>query len=261
MSGRDLVRDLRSAEAPAPRQNSRGTIVDALIAGVAIIAVASLGYCGYVAWFSPNAATAAAAVIATGPTPQPIPHAPKPTSAASDNDFAWTETDALRCQASGRAAAENPELPPEAMLSQRSVTEGFAGLATRVECQITSKIRRFCAPEGKAQLVALVLDYLDRRDLVILGMGVQGAPMTVMGELFGGEVAAGRDIYNIEKEGTFALMRVYHTRVAQGLQSLVRNGVVTEGDFGSFLGMGVPSSIKDILADVEPEQNICARAA
>ena len=76
-----------------------------------------------------------------------------------------------------------------------------------------------------------------------------------------GEMAAGRDIYNMEKEGTFALMRVYHARVAEALQSLVRDGVVTQGDFGSFMGMGVPSSVKDILKDVKAEQNICSNAA
>jgi hypothetical protein len=259
MSGRDLVRDLRSIETPPPKQSARGVVVDVLIGAIAVLAVASFGYFGYAAWLAPHAAAPRAVAAVAGPEPQPIPKAPKPAPASAD--AGWTEADASRCQAAARAAAENPEVPPEAMLAQRSVTEGFAGLATRVECQITTKVARFCAPEGKAQLVAMVQDYLDRRDLVILGMGVQGAPMAIAGEMFGGEMAAGRDIYNIEKEGTFALMRVYHTRVAAALQSLVRDGVVTQADFGSFMGMGVPSSIKDILKGVKAEQNICKAAA
>lgn len=260
MSGRDLVRDLRSIETPPPKQSSRG-VVDVLIGAVAVIAVASFGYFGYATWFAPHTAAPHVVAAVTGPEPQPIPKAPKPAASLSSADAGWTEADVSRCKAAARAAAENPELPTDVLLTDRAATEGFAGLATRVECQITSKIRRFCAPEGKAQLVAMVQDYLDRRDLVILGMGVQGAPMAIAGEMFGGEAAAGRDIYNIEKEGTFALMRVYHTRVAEALQSLVRDGVVTQSDFGSFLGMGVPSSVKDILAGVKPEQNICKAAA
>ena len=146
MSGRDLVRDLRSIETPPPKQFARGGIVDVLIGAVAVLAVASFGYFGYATWFAPHTAVSHVVATVAAPEPQPIPKAPKPTPALTSADADWTEADASRCQAAASAAAENPEVPAEALLAQRSVTEGFAGLATRVECQITSKIRRFCAP-------------------------------------------------------------------------------------------------------------------
>jgi len=39
MSGRDLVRDLRSIETPPPKQSSRGGIVDVLIGAVAVVVI------------------------------------------------------------------------------------------------------------------------------------------------------------------------------------------------------------------------------
>ena len=52
MSGRDLVRELRSVATPPPKQPQRGSIVDLLIAALAVIAVASFGYFGYVTWLA-----------------------------------------------------------------------------------------------------------------------------------------------------------------------------------------------------------------
>lgn len=263
MSGRDLVRGLRSVDTPAPKQPQRGNIVDLLIALVAVVAVASFGYFGYATWLAPRVAPAQAKValasLAPQPTPQSKPPAGQSAPASADTDLAWTDADASRCKAEARAAAAEPP-PAEAILVERTVTEGFAGLATQVECSITSKVKRFCAPAGKATLVAAVHDYLDRMDLLVLGMGVQGAPMAILGEAFGGEVAFGSAVYDTQKEGTFAAMRLHHRKVVAAIRALVRDGVVTQSDFGTFMGMGVPSSIKDMLKGVEAERNICVRS-
>lgn len=262
MSGRDLVRELRSVETPPPKHPPRGNIVDLLIAAVAVIAVGSFGYFGYATWLAPRVAPAQVKVALASPLSQPTPQSKPPADqsapAAADTDFAWTDADGSRCRAAARAAAEAP-LPVDAALSQRSVTEGFASMATLVECQMASKTMRFCQPEQKAKLVAAVHDYLDKMDFIVLGMGVQGAPMAVLGEALGGEVAFGSAVYDMQKEATFAAMRVHHKKVVAAIRALVRDGVVTQSDFGTFMGMGVPSSIKEMLADVEIERSICVR--
>ena len=102
----------------------------------------------------------------------------------------------------------------------------------------------------------MVNDYLGRTDLLRLGMGVQGAPMAIMGGAFGGEMAAGRDIYDMEKDATFSVMETYHKRVAAGLRALGRRGVVTAADFGSFAG--VPKSISEIFDGVTVSDQLCA---
>ncbi len=258
MSGRDLVRGLRGADAQPPEPPQRGGILDFLIGVVAIVAVASFGYFGYATWLAPRAAQAHVKVAA--PVGEPQMPIGRSDQAAVDADFAWTSDDAARCKAAARAAADAPP-PDDAVLVQRSVTEGFASLATLVECNITSKVARFCGPEGKAQVVAAIHDYMDRMDFIVLGMGVQGAPMTLLGEVFGGEVAFGSAVYDMQKESTFSVMRVHHKKVVSAIRDLVRDGVVTQGDFGTFMGMGVPSEIKEMLKGIKAERNICVRPA
>lgn len=256
MSGRDLVRGLRSAEAPPPKPPQRGGgILDFLIGAVAIVAVASFGYFGYATWLAPKPVRVA--VAASAPTPPAAPSA-EATPVLTEADYGWTEADGERCKAEARAAAEAP-LPVDAVLTQRSVTEGFASMATLVECQITTKTARFCAPEQKTKLVAAVHTYLDKMDLIVLGLGVQGAPMAIMGEAFGGEVAFGSSVYEMQEEGTLAVMRVHHKKVVDAVKALARDGIVSQSDFAAFMGMGVPTSIKEMLKGVEAERNICVR--
>lgn len=258
MSGRDLVRGLRSEAAPPPKQPQRGGgVVDFLIGAVAIVAVASFGYFGYATWLAPKPAHVA--VAASAPTPPVAPKA-QPAVSVADVDTNWTNADSQRCKAAARAAAEAP-LPVDAVLTQRSVTEGFASMATLVECQISSKTARFCAPEEKTKLVAAVQNYLDKMDLIVLGLGVQGAPMAIMGEAFGGEVAFGSKVYEMQEEGTLAVMRVHHKKVVDAVKALARDGVIAQADFAAFLGMGVPTAIKTMLKGVEAERNICTRPA
>ncbi|MDB5542205.1 MAG: hypothetical protein JWQ89_3932 [Devosia sp.] len=244
MSGRDLVRGLRSEAATAPTKAQRSNGVDLLITAFAMIAVGSLAYFGYATWFAPR-------------SPQPQAAPPTQTAAAADRDMVWTAEDSSRCKAVARAAVDDP-MPDEAMLANRSVTEGFAGMATLLECRITTKVARFCDPEEKAALVAMIGDYLGRIDLIDLGLGVQGAPMAVLGEVFGGEISAGSEVYNMQKDATFAFMKVYHEKVAAGLRALAREGIVAPSDFASFMGMGVPTAIADIFNGVSAERQLCA---
>lgn len=158
-------------------------------------------------------------------------------------------------QEQGAAAADNPEIR-DAVIVDRTFTEGFAGMATLLECRITTKVARFCNPSEKAALVEMVNDYLGRVDLLRLGMGAQGAPMAILGGAFGGEIAAGRDIYDMEKDATFSVMDTYHKKVAAGLRALGRRGVVSAADFGGFAG--VPATITEIFKDVTVSDQLCA---
>ena len=243
MSGRDLVRGARSLEAPAYKQVQRNGLVDLLIGAVAVVAVGAFAYFGYGAWFAPR-------------TPPPPPAAKVELASVAPAD-AWTDKDTARCNAAARAAADAP-LPSEMMLANTTIAEGFAAMATRLECRITTKIARFCDPREKAALVATIDDYLGRVDVIRLGLGVEGAPMAVLGGAFGGEIAAGSEMYNMEKDATFTLMDFYHAKVAAGLKALGRRGIVAASDFGGFMGMGVPLTISEIFKGVSADHPICA---
>jgi hypothetical protein len=103
----------------------------------------------------------------------------------------------------------------------------------------------------------MVNDYLMRVDLVVAGLNLEGAPMAIMGEMMGGEVAFGSAVHDMMKEDTIAVMRHYHKGVADGLKSLAQRGVITAGDFGAFMGYGVPKSITEILGGIEPTSRLC----
>lgn len=245
MSGRDLVRGVRDA-APIPKNNDRrGSIVDLVVVALAVIAVGSFAYFGYITWFGPHAPRLQAAPPAHAASAEPLP--------------VWTDEDTSHCKANARAVADDP-MPGGALLVNRAVTDGFGPMATLIECRITTKVTRFCNPKGKAELVEIINDYLGRVDLIRLGLGVEGAPMAVLGEMFGGEIAAGDSIHDLQNEGTFAFMKVYHDRIAMALRTLGRKGIVTVSDFGTFFGTGVPSSISDIFKGVVVEESACPLA-
>lgn len=243
MSGRDLVRDVRSTAKPSGFPFARLGVVDLVVTLLAIVAVGSLAYFGYGAWFARP--------------PQPPATPPAQLVASVDPAIAWTDEDTARCRAKARAASDD-EMPAEAMLANRAVTDGFGPMATMIECRIATKSSRFCNPEQKAELVAMINDYLARVDVIRLGMGVQGAPMAVLGEMFGGEIEAGSGVYDMEKDGTFAFMRVYHNRIAAALKRLGRDGLVSAADFATFMGTGVPATITEIFDGVVPERQSCA---
>lgn len=242
MSGRDLVRDVRSTAKPSAVQGARLGIIDLAVTMLAVVAVGSLAYFGYVAWFAPHA-------------PQP-PAAPAAQLVASNTALTWTDEDTARCRTRARAVSDD-EMPADAMLANRAVTDGFGPMATMIECRMATKSLRFCDPKQKAALVAMINDYLARVDMIRLGMGVQGAPMAVLGEMFGGEIEAGSGVYEIEKDGTFAFMQIYHARIAAALQRLGRDGLVSATDFATFMGAGVPATIAEIFNGVVPERRSC----
>lgn len=243
MSGRDLVRDVRSTAKPSAVQGRRLGIVDLAVTVLAVVAVGSLAYFGYVAWFGPH-------------PPQPPAAPPAQFVASADTALTWTDEDTARCRAKARAVSDD-EMPADAVLANRAVTDGFGPMATMIECRIATKSMRFCDPRQKAALVAMINDYLARVDMIRLGMGVQGAPMAVLGEMFGGEIEAGSGVYEIEKDGTFAFMQVYHARIAAALQRLGRDGLVSATDFATFMGGGIPATIAEIFDGVVPERQAC----
>jgi hypothetical protein len=238
MSGDDLVNARRGSAGPAPRFG----IVDMILTLAAVAAVSCVAYFGISYW------------LTSGSTP---PASLPPATAEAQPalaEVAWTEADAKRCKSAGIAAANAP-VPGEFMLAKQSVTPGFAGLATDIECQLTRKPTRFCDREAKAGLVAMINDYLGRWDIVKLGMAVEGAPMVAMGEIFGGEISGGSDMYQLERDHTLGFMKSYHELVANGLKALGRDGIISANDFGGLLG--VPAPITDVLGGITPERQLC----
>ena len=241
MSGNKLVRAMRDGDVPLPRP-ARKWPVDALLSAIAVIAVGSLAYFGLSSWLAPRA---------------PQPQAAPPAMVSTVSTVAWTDADTTRCKALARSAADAP-LPIEFALANRAVTDGFSGMATLLECRLTTKVARFCDAKERAALVAMINDYYARIDLLKLGMGIEGAPMAVLGEFFGGEVSAGSAIYEIQRDATFAYMKIHHDKILAALRALGRQGLVSASDFAAFFGMGVPRTIEAIFKDVSAERQLCA---
>jgi hypothetical protein len=218
-----------------------GGLLDVAVVTVAMIAVATLGYYGVATWFAPR-------------TPQPAPAAT--VALLQPSIEPWTEADTSICQARARKAAGEP-VPADLALAQRSVTEGFAGMTTMIACRMTTKSARFCDSEEKGKLVAMVNDYLGRVDMITVGLGVQGAPMALVGAVTGGEAAMGSSIYEMQREGTMKFMALHHEKVAAAVQSLARDGIVAPDDFAAFMGMGIPKTVTSMFDGVEAERHVC----
>lgn len=244
MSGRDLVDEMRSK--PAPKARGALSAMDVLIGVAVVVALGSLGYFGVTSLLgSPRP-----------PAPQPVVASVVAPHVAVVQTI-WTDADTANCKARAQAAAENPWVPEASMPPNPAVAEGYAGLATMVECRLVTKPMRFCDAAQKAALVEMIKDYRNRSDLVIAGLGVEGAPMKIMGGLFGGEIQAGNDIYQMERESTVAMMKWYDKRVITALRALAKDGVIGPIDFAEFMG-GVPEGIELMFAGALPERNVCA---
>lgn len=241
MSGNRLVRAMRDGDVPLPRP-ARKWPVDALLSIIAVIAVGSLAYVGLSSWLASR-------------TPQP--QAAPPALVSTVSTVTWTDEDTTRCKAIARSASE-ASIPIEFALANRAVTDGFSGMATLLECRLTTKVARFCDPKEKAALVAMINDYYARIDLVKLGMGIEGAPMAILGEFVGGEVSAGSAIHDMQRDATFAYMKVHHDKILAALRALGRQGLVSAPDFAAFLGFGVPPTITAIFKGVAVERQLCA---
>lgn len=248
MSGRDLVEDLRSGAKPLPRAARTFGALDLIVGCVAVIAVIAAGYFSYTTWISPHAPRQ----VTPGPKPALVATAAHKAAAPET----WTAADDSSCIAKARAEA-NSDAPRQVISPNPSLAPGFAGMATLLECKLTRKVARFCAPDGKATLVEAVNDYLTRTDLIIGALGLQGAPMAIVGQFMGGEAAAGSDIYEAQRNDVLDFMQVYNKRVATALKALARDGLIAPADFGGFLG-GPPDNIKVMFGTTQPERNICA---
>ena len=243
MSGRDVVRQMRDSGALSKPARS-GNAVDIILGIVATIAVGSCIYVG-IDWLNatpPPAAAASPAVL---------------TAARSDIPL-WTVEDAAGCERAARAAAREP-VPMEFGLANPTLTEGgYARLATLVSCRATRKIERLCDPQQRAEFVGVVNDYLSRREIIIAGLNLEGAPMAIMGGIMGGEVAFGSGMHDVMKDETIGYLDIYHNRVIKALQALARRSLVTESDFGAFFGMGVSGTITEAFKDITANGSGCA---
>ena len=215
---------------------------------VAVAAVVSAGVFGYVSWIRPHSAGPRVpdhnAVLVASATRQ-----------ASVTE-AWTDADDGRCLARARAEA-NSDGPQQVVSPNPSLAPGFAGMATLLECKLTRKVSRFCSPEQKTKLVEAVNDYLTRRDLIVGALGLQGAPMAIMGQFVGGEAAMGSDIYESQRDEVVGFMQIYNTRIANALKALARDGMVGPADFAGFMG-GPPENIQIMFGSAVAERNTCA---
>jgi hypothetical protein len=227
---------------PARAPRGSGSLLDLAIGAITLVAIGAAAYFGVITYLSPP--------------PQPVPASPvvatiKPVAA----QLTWTDADAKRCQSKAVSAANAP-MPMDTALANRSVTEGFAGLSTRLECQLLTKRERLCDPEQKATMVAAVNDYLGRVDAVIFTLGLQGAPMRLFGAATGnGEVQAGSTIYDMTKDDTVDFMATYQKRVAVAVRVLASEGIMAPSDFGTF--MGVPETILSIFGTTAVKKRAC----
>lgn len=239
MSGRDVVRARReNGDAGQVRPGLSIDVVLGIVAMVAVVLCLILG----ARWLMAGPPPAAKFVVAT--------------SSAKATPLNWTAQDGQACETRARAAAGEP-VPAEMSMANSTITGGgFASMATRVACYATIKAQRLCDPEQKAALVAMVNDYMTRRDLVVLGLDVQGAPMTILGGIGGGEVAMGSAIYDMTKEQTLAYMALYHGRLIAKLRALAEGGVLSAGDFGMF-GMGVSPALAPVFDKIALKQSMC----
>lgn len=235
MSGNKLAQAMRDTKKLPRAGAGAGGWVDRLIAALAVIAIGGLG----LVWWTAR--------------PDPPPAA----MTAPAGQAAWTPEDTAHCRAYAQKAGSAP-VPADMMLANRAVTDGFGIMASMLECQLATKIARLCSADEKAVLVEAVKDYLGRMDLIVTGLHVQGAPMAILGEMLGGEVGAGSAIYDMEKQDTFAFIDMYDARVARRLKALARAGLIQAGDFGSFMGMGVPGRITAAIGSVTAEKRACA---
>ena len=241
MSGRDLVDEMRSGIRPVADVSRRSGLFDILIAAIAVVALGALGFVAYGTWFSDRAPRPPVQVAAAAVPAQPV---------------AWTEEDSAACKARGRSAANDPDTGTY-LITNRSISEGVAGLATRVECELTAKPRRFCGTEGGGQVAAIVNDYINRMDLIRLGLAAQGAPMAFAGGLLGGEAAAGDAVYDAMKADTLAYMKQHDARVVKALRTLASGGIVTKEAFRPFPFAGVPARIEELFAGIEVKSSLC----
>ena len=237
MSGRDLVSEMRSGGKP-PRPPLQ--LGDLAVAAVTIVAVACLAYFGVTTWLAPGGPPPAATVAVAQTQPKVEP---------------WTEADTSACQARARKAANSDA--DDMMLAQRSVTEGFAGMTALIACRINTKSERFCDQQERKKLVAMINDYVAKVDMITVGLGVQGAPMAMVGAFAGGEVAFGSSVYEMQREETIKFMELHHEKVVNALRSLARDGIVAPIDFAAFMGMGIPKHITDMFGSVEAERSVC----
>lgn len=81
--------------------------------------------------------------------------------------------------------------------------------------------------------------------------------MAIMGQLVGGEAAAGSGIYEAQRAEVLAFIQTYNGRVAKAIRALARDGLVAPTDFAGFLG-GTPENVKALFGAAQAERNICA---
>jgi len=240
MSGNKLAQAMRDAHALPRAANPKESWINLAVVAVTVAALGGLG----VAWWTTQGAPPPETPMRVGP-------------AAPVAAMAWTPEDAARCRAFANKAGSQP-VPPEMALAIPSVTDGFGIMASLLECELTTKMARFCSSGEKAALVDRVNDYLGRTDLLVTGLHVQGAPMAVLGEMFGGEISAGSGMYEMQKADTLAFIEMYDGRVTKGLKALAEAGFIQAADFGGFMGMGVPARIGTLLGGVTARKSGCA---
>jgi len=255
VSGQDVVRARREGGGPGKPPGGGGPVLTLLI----IAAVVAIGACGYFGFrYVERSAVAGTAIASAAPSSLPAVQ----VAATLGDTQIWTDDDTRHCEAVVRAAAQTP-LAPEMVGANSAVTDSnFAALASMVACKTTTKIARLCNPDAKAALVADVKDYVGRLDVALLGLKAQTGLMDMMvgvtsGMEGGDEVKGGNAVYHMEQDATMLYIKSYHDKVAAGLKALVRANLVSPGDFGAFMSMGVPETIDNMLKGAVPDHTVC----
>jgi hypothetical protein len=174
-----------------------------------------------------------------------------------------TEAELERCGAAYRERFRSEYEDAEmAMMSGdfSAVAEGGAAppMATEVICMAEIKPERLCDEEQRNLFVARVNEYLEQSMFLSAIAEATDFSTNVYIPVFTGVDHEGTDIINSMTEGARTRMANGHQQVAAELRRLVERGYMEEGDFGAFMGFGVPLIIQKMLKGVEPGPSACA---
>lgn len=247
MSGREAVKNLRErGMVPAPKDHGPTirmialVLVAFVVGGGAVFGGAKLLSGGGPA--AAKATTQQVALVTEIPT--------------------FTESDLSRCKAAYREQfrAERADAEEALMKGDFSGTGSgaVAPMAAEIICMAEIKPERFCDEEQRKLFVASVNEYLEQAMFISAIAEATDFSTNVYMPMFTGVDHEGTDIINSMTKGVRNRMVVAHQKVASEIRQLVERGYMKEGDFGAFMGFGVPLIIQNMLKGVEPGPSVCA---
>ena len=251
MSGQDAVRQLRERRSPA---GTGGGGSDRWF--LLIVVLAFVGGSGAV--FGTTLLMASAPAVLP-PVQTEIALAP------IDMDrSALTEAELATCKRAGdavkkaeRAAKKKDE--EQGGLGMNSGTGGIGALGAQLTCEARTRPGRLCDPMERAAFVARVHQYVKKFDFAadIFNLTLSSPGLNMITAPDGGPHLGAVIIKDVTNQGSSRIAAV-HKKVSTALQELAAGGLLSESDFGAFLGFGAPATVEAMLSGVAVVENRCA---